>query len=49
VLKSLNLAFLVATEHHGLLGRIEVKTNNIPELRLKVRISGKLKDTSGGA
>src|SRR5215472_4375688 len=44
-LKSLNLAFLVATEHHCLLGRIEVKTDNIPELRLKVRISRKLKDT----
>src|ERR1700746_837799 len=43
-LKSLNLAFLVATEHPCLLGRIEVKTDNIPELRLKVRISGKLKD-----
>src|SRR5215469_311705 len=44
-LQRLNLAFLVATEHHCLLGRVEVKTDHIPELRLKVRISRKLKDT----
>src|SRR5262252_2792134 len=44
-LKRLNLAFLVTTQYHCLLGRIEVKTDNIPELRLKVRISAKLKDT----
>src|SRR6201984_2970267 len=44
-LKSLDLAFLVTTEHHSLLGRIEVKTDDIPELRLKVWIGGKLKDT----
>jgi hypothetical protein len=44
-LKRLNLAFLVTIEYDCLLGRIEVKTDNIPELRLKVRISGKLKDT----
>src|ERR1700747_1706887 len=43
-LKSLDLAFLVTTEHHSLLGRIEVKTDDIPELRLKVWIGGKLKD-----
>src|ERR1700746_2755659 len=43
-LKSLNLAFLVTTKHHCLLGRIEVKTDDIPELRFKVRIGGKLKD-----
>jgi len=44
-LKSLDLAFLVTTEHHCLLGSIEVKTDDIPELRLKVRIGRKLKDT----
>jgi hypothetical protein len=43
-LKSLNLAFLVTTKHHCLLGRIEVKTDDIQELGFKVRIGGKLKD-----
>src|SRR5437667_2734549 len=43
-LKSLDLAFLVTTKHHGLLGRIEVKTDDIPKLRLKIRIGGKLKN-----
>jgi len=44
-LKSLDLTFFVTTEHHCLLGRIEVKTDDIPKFRLKVRIGGKLKDT----
>jgi len=44
-LKRLDLAFLVTTEHHCLLRRIEVKADDIPKLRLKVRIGGKLKDT----
>ena len=43
-LESLDLAFLVATKHHRPLGRIEVKTDDIPKLRLKVRIGGKLKN-----
>jgi hypothetical protein len=43
--KSLDLALLVTTEHHCLLGRIEVKTDDVPKLRLKVRIGGKLEDT----
>jgi hypothetical protein len=41
-LKSLDLTFFVITEHHCLLGRIEVKTDDIPKFRLKVRIGGKL-------
>ena len=40
-LKSLDLAFLVTKEHHCLLGRIEVKTDETPKLGLKVRIGGK--------
>src|SRR5271165_4030124 len=43
-LKSLDLAFLVTTKHHSPLGRIEVETDDIPKLRLKVRIAGKLKN-----
>ena len=43
-LKSLDLAFLVTTKHHCPLGRIEVKTDDIPKLRLKVWIGGKLKN-----
>ena len=42
-LKSLDLAFLVTTKHHCPLGRIEVKTDDIPKLRLKVWIGGSLK------
>jgi len=42
-LKSLNLAFLVTTEHHCLLGRIEVKADDIPELDLEFRIARELK------
>ncbi len=44
-LQRLDLALLVTTEHHGLLWRIEVKTDDIPKFRLKIRIAGKLKDT----
>src|SRR6266446_9673255 len=44
-LQSLDLAFLVTTKHHCLLGRIEVKTDDIPKLRFKVWIGRKLKDT----
>src|SRR5580698_7935329 len=44
-LQRLDLALLVTTEHHCLLWRIEVKTDDIPKLRLKIRIAGKLKDT----
>ena len=43
-LKSLDLAFLVTTKHHCPLGRIEVKTDDIPKLRLKVWLGGKLKN-----
>ena len=44
-LKSLDLAFFVTTKHHGPLGRIEVeRTDDIPKLRLKVWIAGKLKN-----
>src|SRR5258708_27429513 len=43
--EGVDLAFLVTTEHHCLLWRIEVKADDIPKLRLKVRIGGKLKDT----
>src|SRR5258705_3920888 len=44
-LQRLDLALLVTTEHHCLLWRIEVKTDDIPKFRLKIRIAGKLKDT----
>ena len=44
-LKSLDLTFFVTTEHHCLLGRIEVKSDDIPKFRLKIRIGRKLKDT----
>src|ERR1700759_424940 len=44
-LQRLDLALLVTTEHHGLLWRIEVKTDDIPKFHLKIRIAGKLKDT----
>jgi hypothetical protein len=37
-LQSLDLAFFITTEHHCLLGRLEVKTDDIPKLRLKVRV-----------
>src|SRR5260221_3214870 len=43
-LKRLDLAFLVTTKHHCLLGRIEVKTDGIPKLRFKVRVGRKLTD-----
>src|SRR4029077_15930721 len=43
-LQRLDLALLVTTEHHCLLRRIEVKTDDIPKFRLKMRIAGKLKD-----
>src|SRR5271166_4184535 len=43
-LKSLDLAFLVTAKHHGPLGRIEVKADDIPKLRLKIRIGRKLKN-----
>ena len=43
-LQGLDLAFLVAAKHHCPLGSIEVKTDHIPKLRLKVRIGGKLKN-----
>ena len=42
--KSLDLAFLVTKEHHCLLGRIEVKTDDTPKLCLNVRIGGKPRD-----
>ena len=42
-LKCLDLALLVTTEHHCLLWRIEVKTDDIPKLRLKIRIVESLK------
>src|SRR5580693_8732726 len=44
-LQRLDLALLVTTEHHCLLWRIEVKTDDIPKFRLKIRIAGQLKDT----
>ena len=42
-LKRLDLAFLVTTEHHCLLWRIEVKTDDIPKFRLKIRNAESLK------
>ena len=44
-LQRLDLALLVTTEHHCLLWRIELKTDDIPKFGLKIRIAGKLKDT----
>ena len=43
-LKILDLAFLVTKEHHRLLGRIEVRTDDTPKLRLKIRTGGKTRD-----
>jgi hypothetical protein len=42
-LQRLDLALLVTTEHHCLLWRIEVKTDDIPKFRLKIRIAESLK------
>src|SRR4029077_14677444 len=44
-LEGLDLALLVTTKHYRLLGRLEVKSDNIPEFGLTVRISRKLEDT----
>jgi hypothetical protein len=40
-LKSLTLALLIATEHQGTIGRIEIEANHIPEFLFKGQIRGK--------
>jgi hypothetical protein len=42
-LEGLDLTFLIAAEHQGLVGRREVQTNHIPELGFKSRIGRELK------
>jgi hypothetical protein len=42
--QGLNLGFLVATEHQGAFGWIQVQPKDVPEFGFKVRIARKLKD-----
>jgi hypothetical protein len=41
--QSLNLALLIDAQHHGLIGRIEVQADDVPDLVDEHRIGGKLK------
>ena len=40
-LKSLTVALLIATEHQGTIGRIEIEANHIPEFLFKGQVRGK--------
>ncbi len=42
-LKGLTLALLIATEQESAIRRIEIETNDIPELLFKGQVLGKLK------
>ena len=43
-LQGLALAFLVATEHQRPVGRVQVQTNDIPELGLEIGVAGQFED-----